>query len=307
LRKKRSGVELTETKTYSFFLGCVMPNRFPNVEASIRLVLPKLGIELEDIEGASCCPAPGVIRSFDEPTWLALASRNLALAEMAGHDIITGCNGCYGTFKETLLEIHEHPERLKEVQDYFKGLGIKFQGNVDAKHLIEVISDLGIEEIKKKVTKPLKGIRVGVHYGCHLLKPSKNRPWKQTQRHTFLDELVEVTGASSIKYKDKFLCCGAGGGVRGSQVAVSVDIAKEKLDNMIEAGVDCIVDVCSFCHLQFESSQVQLNKELGEQKYQIPVLYFTQLLGLSMGLDPANLGLDVHMINTQPLLDKILS
>ena len=289
---------MTETQTYSFFLGCVMPNRFPNIEASIRLVLPKLGIELEDLEGASCCPAPGVVRSFDEPTWLALASRNLALAEMSGHD---------GTFKDSLEVIREHPERLKEVQKVFKGMGLKFEGKVEAKHLIEVISELDIEDIKKKVTKPLEGIRVGVHYGCHLLKPSKNRPWKQTQNHTFLDELVEATGATSVKYKDKFLCCGAGGGVRGSQVAVSVDIAQEKLDNMIEAGVDCLVNVCSFCHLQYEASQVQLNKELGENKYQIPVIYFTQLLGLAMGLSPKDLGLEVHMISTQPLLDKVLN
>ena len=296
---------MTESQTYSFFLGCVMPNRFPNVEASIRLVLPKLGIELEDLEGASCCPAPGVIRSFDEPTWLALASRNLALAEMQGHDLITGCNGCYGTFKEALAEIHEHPERLKEVQEIFKGLGIKFEGKVGVKHIIEVVNGIDLKDIKAKVKKPLKGIKVGVHYGCHLLKPSKNRPWKQTQRHTFLDELVEATGADSVKYKDKFLCCGAGGGVRGSQAAVSVDIAKEKLDNMIDAGVDCLVNVCSFCHLQFEFSQVQLNKEIGEKKYQIPVLYFTQLLGLAMGLDPTELGLNVHMIDTQPLLEKI--
>ncbi len=218
---------MTESQTYSFFLGCVMPNRFPNLEASIRLVLPKLGIELEDLKGASCCPAPGVIRSFSEPTWLALASRNLALAEMAGHDLLTGCNGCYGTFKETLTEIREHPERLKEVQKVFKGTGLKFKGKVEAKHLIEVINDLDVEEIKKLLTKSLEGIKVGVHYGCHLLKPSKNRPWEQTQRHTFLDELVELTGATSTKYKDKYLCCGAGGGVRGSQVAVSVDIAKE--------------------------------------------------------------------------------
>jgi heterodisulfide reductase subunit B len=224
---------------------------------------------------------------------------------MAGHDLITGCNGCYGTFKETLAVIHEHPERLKEVQDVFKGLGIKFQGKVDAKHLIEVINEIGTEKIKESLTKSLEGIRVGVHYGCHLLKPSKNRPWKQSLRHTFLDELVEVTGASSVKYKDKFLCCGAGGGVRGSQIAVSIDIAKEKLDNMMEAGVDCIVDVCSFCHLQFEFSQVQLNKELGEQRYNIPVLYYTQLLGLAMGFNPTELGLEVHVINTQPLLDKI--
>jgi heterodisulfide reductase subunit B len=283
-----------------------MPNRFPNVEASIRAVLPLLGIQLEELEGASCCPAPGVIRSFDEPTWLTLASRNLALAEMAGHDIITGCNGCYGTFKEALLEIHEHPERLAEVKKVFRGMGLKFKGNVDAKHLIEVINELDTEFLKEKVTNPLDNIKVAVHYGCHLLKPSANRPWKKTQRHTFLDELVEVTGAESIKYKDKYMCCGAGGGVRGSQVAVSVDIAKEKLDDMISAGADCMVNVCSFCHLQFEVSQAQLNKEMGEKRYQLPVLYYTQLLGLAMGLDPNKLGLHKHVVNTQPVLDKIL-
>jgi heterodisulfide reductase subunit B len=269
-------------------------------------VLPKLGFQLEDLEGASCCPAPGVIRSFDEPTWLALASRNLALAEMSGHDIITGCNGCYSTFKEALTEVREHSNRLKEVQKIFKGMGLKFKGKVEAKHVIEVIAELGPDVIRKQVTRSLDGIKVGVHYGCHLLKPSKNRPWEQTQRHTFLDELVEATGAESSKYKDKDICCGAGGGVRSSQVAVSVDIAKEKLDNLLDAGVDCIVNVCSFCHLQYETAQAQLNKELGESKYKIPVLYYTQLLGLAMGLNQTELGLHKHVIDTQPLLDKII-
>jgi heterodisulfide reductase subunit B len=283
-----------------------MPNRFPNLEASIRVVLPKLGIQLEDLEGASCCPAPGVIRSFDEPTWLALASRNLALAEMSGHDIITGCNGCYATFKEALAEVREHPKRLKEVRKVFKGMGLKLKGKVEARHVIEVIAELGPELVRNSVTRSLEGIKVGVHYGCHLLKPSKNRSWKQTQRPTFLDELVEATGAESTEYKDKNICCGAGGGVRGSQVALSYDIAKEKLDNLIEAGVDCIVEVCSFCHLQYETAQAQLNKELGKKGYQIPVIYYTQLLGLAMGLEPTELGLDKHVVNTQPLLDKIL-
>ncbi len=296
---------MTEAETYSFFLGCVMPNRFPNLEASIRAVLPRLGIELEDLEGASCCPAPGVVRSFDEPTWLAMASRNLALAEQSGHNLITGCNGCYGTFKDVLAEIQEHPGKLKEVQKIFKGMDIKFKGSVEAKHIIEVISEIGPEAVGKKVTRPLDEIKAGVHYGCHLLKPSRNRPWKKTQNHTFLDELVEATGAKSVRYKDKNLCCGAGGGVRASQAAVSVDIAREKLDNLLEAEVDCIINVCSFCHLQYELAQVQLNKELGEQKYQIPVIYYTQLLGLALGLEPKELGLHKHEVNTQPLLDKI--
>ena len=133
---------MTEAQTYSFFLGCVMPNRFPNLEKSIRVVFPELGIQLEDLEGASCCPAPGVIRSFDEPTWLALASRNLALAEKAGHDIITGCNGCYGTFKEALHAIHKSPKKLKEVQKVLKKVGLKYSAQVDAKHIIEIINDL---------------------------------------------------------------------------------------------------------------------------------------------------------------------
>ncbi len=283
-----------------------MPNRLPNLEASIRLVLPKLGINLEDLEGASCCPAPGVIRSFNESTWLALASRNLALAEMSGHDLITGCNGCYATFKEALAEIHNHPKKLREIRKIFKGMNIKFSGKAEAKHIIEVLADLNPDVIREVVTRKLDGIKVGVHYGCHLLKPSKNRPWKKTQRQTFLDELVDATGAQSIKYKDKDLCCGAGGGVRGSQVDLSFDIAQEKLDNLIEAEADCIVNVCSFCHLQYETAQVRINKELGEKKYNIPVIYYTQLLGLAMDLDPTELGLSEHMVDTQPLLGKIL-
>ncbi|MFQ5831544.1 MAG: CoB--CoM heterodisulfide reductase subunit B [Candidatus Thorarchaeota archaeon] len=291
---------------YSLFLGCVMPNRFPNLEKSIRVVMPELGIELEDLDGASCCPAPGVIRSFDEPTWLALAARNLALAENAGNDIITGCNGCYGTFKDALAEMHDSPEKLRRVRKVFKGMKLRFRADVDAKHVIEVIHSIGPSTIKELVTRPLTGLRVAVHYGCHLLKPSKNRPWERTQNHTFLDELVEATGALSVNYKDKDMCCGAGGGVKASQMAMSVDFAREKLDNMSAAGIDCIINVCSFCHLQFELSQPQLNKEINEERYQIPVLYYTQLLGLALGLDPKDLGLHKNVVDTQPLLNKML-
>jgi heterodisulfide reductase subunit B len=296
---------MTEIQKYSLFLGCVMPNRFPNLEKSIRVVLPMLGIELEDLEGASCCPAPGVIRSFDESTWLALAARNLALAENAGNDIITGCNGCYGTFKEALDEVQSHPKKLREVRKILKDVGVKFKGKSSAKHVIEVISEIGAERIRELVTMPLSGVRVGVHYGCHLLKPSRNRPWKQTQKHSFLDDLVEATGVESIEYKDKDMCCGAGGGVRAGRAALSADFAREKLDNLIAADVDCIINVCSFCHLQYELAQPQLNDEADNQKYQIPVVYYTQLLGLALGIDPDELGFGKHVVDTQPLLAKI--
>ncbi len=297
---------MTEAQTMSLFLGCVMPNRFPNIEKSLRVVMPELGVKLEELDGASCCPAPGVIRSFSDPTWLALASRNLALAEKAGNDIITGCNGCYGTFKEAINAVHENPERLREVQKILKDVGLKYNATTDAKHIIEVIYEIGPENIRKLIKRPLKDIKVAVHYGCHLVKPSRLRPWEQNQRHTFLDELVEATGAQSVNYRDKDICCGAGGGVRASNVPLSVDIAKDKLDSVQEVEADCILNACSFCHLQYESAQEQLNKEAGEKKYQIPVIYFTQLLGLALGLEPEELGLGMHIISTKPLLDKIL-
>ncbi|MHA2378097.1 MAG: CoB--CoM heterodisulfide reductase subunit B [Candidatus Thorarchaeota archaeon] len=296
---------MTAAQKYSLFLGCVMPNRFPNLEKSIRVVLPELGIELEDLEGASCCPAPGVMRSFDEPTWLALASRNLALAENAGNDIITGCNGCYGTFKEALEEVQSHPKKLREVKKVLKEIGVKYKAKANARHVIEVLHEIGAERIRELVTRSLSGLRVGVHYGCHLLKPSKNRPWRLTQKHSFLDDLVEATGAESVDYKDKDMCCGAGGGMRAGQVALSVDFAREKLDNLIAANVDCIINVCSFCHLQFELSQPQLNNETGKQEYQVPVIYYTQLLGLALGLEPDELGLSKHVVDTQPILTRI--
>jgi heterodisulfide reductase subunit B len=282
-----------------------MPNRFPNLEKSIRVVLPRLGIQLEDLKGASCCPAPGVFRSFDETTWLALASRNLALAEATGNNLVTGCNGCYGTFKEALHAVHENPGKLRKVRKILKDVGMKYQARVEARHVIELLNELGAEGLKAHVSRPLDDIRVGVHYGCHLLKPSKQRPWPKTQKPTFLDDLVEVTGATSVKYKDKDLCCGAGGGIRGSNVPLADDIAREKLDNLQAVGVDAIINVCSFCHLQYEQAQVELNKELGEERYQIPVLYYTQLLGLAMGIDPVELGLSVHLVDTSPLLKKL--
>jgi heterodisulfide reductase subunit B len=187
-----------------------------------------------------------------------------------------------------------------------KDVGLKYNATTEAKHIIEVIYEIGPQNIRKLVKRSLEGIKVAVHYGCHLLKPSNLRPWKQNQRHTFLDELVEATGAESVNYRDKYICCGAGGGVRGSNVPVSVDIAKDKLDSVQEVEADCIVNACSFCHLQYEASQAQLNKESGESKYQIPVIYFTQLLGLALGIDPDELGLELHVVSTKPLMEKIL-
>ncbi len=292
-----------EEHTYSLFLGCVIPNRLPQIEAATRLVAPKLGIKIEEMKGASCCPAPGVVRSFDIDTWLAIVSRNISIAEENGHDMLILCNGCYGTLIAGVHELQD-PATLERVNKMLAGIKRKVKGTSRAVHLVDALyNDIGMERIEETITRPINA-RCAIHLGCHLLKPSDIRPWGTVEEFTIVDELVKLTGAEVVDYKLADMCCGAGGGLRSAELKVSLDMTREKLEVLKQAKVDCLVNVCNFCHLQFDIGQVQVNKEFGTD-YQIPVLYYTQLLGLAQGFTPQEMGLDKHYISVEPFLEKI--
>ncbi|RLI46375.1 CoB--CoM heterodisulfide reductase subunit B, partial [Candidatus Bathyarchaeota archaeon] len=275
---------------YAFFLGCVIPNRYPGIELAMRNVAPTLGIELKDMEGASCCPAPGVFKSFHQPTWLALAARNLVIAETLGADIVTLCNGCYSSLKEANEILKAESSKRDEVNQILHNFNKEFKGTINVKHFVEIVySEIGPEKLRGLVKKPLN-LNAAIQYGCHLLKPTKYRTVESTERPKFLDELVEALGSKSIPYRDKMMCCGAGGGVKASNPDVSLDMAKEKLENIKKAGAECIITPCAFCHLQFDRGQVDIRNKLGID-FNIPVLHYVQLLGLALGFAPEKLGL----------------
>ena len=281
---------------YGLFLGCVIPNRYPMIEVSIRSVFEHLGAEILDLEGASCCPAPGVFRAFHIPTWLVIAARNISIAEEIGVSPLTGCNGCYGTLRDAWYELEHEYELKKKVNEYLSKVGRTYKGNLEPKHVVQALYlDMGLDHLRDNIKLKFSDLKVAVHYGCHIVKPSDKRPWEgEYEAPMFLDKIVELTGAKSIDYKDKYMCCGAGGAVRTAVKEVSADFTREKLSNMRDAGVDIIVDVCPFCHLQLDLGQMEVNNifkdEIGEP-FKIPVVYVTQLLGLSFGIDPNLLGL----------------
>jgi heterodisulfide reductase subunit B len=288
----------------SFFLGCIAPNRYPGIEAATIQTLEKLGTELVDLEGASCCPAPGVFRSFDKITWLALASRNLTLSEEMGLDILTVCNGCFGSLVDANNIMKEDPGLKEEVNKLLKEIGHEFKGTIDVRHIIEYLSqEVGPEKIKEAVTIPMD-LNVALHYGCHLVKPSKERHLGSVENPRFFDELVEATGATSVDYEDKMACCGAGGGARTAVLETSLQMAVNKLEHMKAVGVDCIVDACPFCHLQFDVGQTEIKKKF-EKTYDLPVLHYSQLLGLAMGYTPKELGINQNMIINEEFNKKI--
>jgi heterodisulfide reductase subunit B len=257
------------------------------------------------MKGASCCPAPGVFGSFDLETWLVLAARNITIAEDMGVDITLTCNGCYGTLQEANYLLNENNKLKRKVNSLLKEIGREYKGTSAVKHIIEVLNeDIGNQAIKQKVKRPLKGLKVAVHYGCHFLKPSKVRRHGSVQNPTILDDMVRILGAESVNYKDKMMCCGAGGGVRASDLGVALDFTQDKIENMLQAGADCVTVPCAFCHFQFDKGQIEINEKMGK-KYELPVIFITQLVGLALGMSPQELGIDKNQTPIESLLNKL--
>jgi heterodisulfide reductase subunit B len=287
--------EVKDGQNIGLYLGCVIPNRYPYVEAATRTLLDALNVGVSDLEGASCCPAPGVFRSFDIETWLTLGARNIQISEQQNRDLVTMCNGCYGTLNDVNYELHHDKAKKDTVNEHLKKIGKEFKGSVNVKHLVELLYyDIGLAKIKEKITTPFKGLKLAIHLGCHIVKPHKNKPWDDSfEAPHFLTDLVEATGAQAIKYKDELMCCGAGGGVRSNEKEISLDFTREKLENMRAAGIDAIVLCCPFCELQFDLGQTEVNsifKEKNTAPFNYPVIYISQLIGMAMGIDPYRLG-----------------
>ena len=290
-------------KELSLFLGCLIPNRYPGIEKATKLVLDRLGIEWSELKEASCCPAPGVFRSFDKITWLTLASRNLVLAEEKKTDLLTICNGCFSSLMDANDILKNAAGLRNEVNEHLKKIDREYTGTVEVRHIIEYLyKEIGIKNLDRAIEKPLE-LRVAVHYGCHLLKPTKDRKLGGAECPVFFDELVEATGAASVNYEGKTACCGAGGGVRSAMLETSLMMTEYKLDRMKKAGVDCIVDACPFCHLQYDGGQVELAK--AGKRYDLPVVHYSQLLGLALGFSYEEMGLHLNEIQNAEFQEKV--
>jgi len=277
---------------YAFFLGCLIPAREPNYENSVRKVAPELGIDLVEMKGANCC-APFSIQSLDYATWLALAARNLCIAEEMGLDILTLCNDCYESLLMTNTLLKEDKETRDAVNEILSDVGLEFKGKIDVKSFIDVLhEDIGLEKVKNSVKEPFNGLKVAVQPGCHLTKP-KRIHFGEWMGISALDELVDATGAKSIAYEWKEACCG--GPLRGIYDEVASQVAKQKLDGIRSSGADCIVTVCPFCHIELDMGQLEIKRHLKEE-YNLPVLHFAELLRMAIGIELEDWEIGAHRV-----------
>jgi heterodisulfide reductase subunit B len=301
---------MVKEKTFAFFLGCIMPNRYPQIEKATKFVMEKLGYTILDMERATCCPAPGVFRSFNKFDWMVAAARNLCIAEKLDVDIITVCNGCFGTLQEVNKHLKEDEDHREKVNEKLKLLGdYEFKGTIEVRHIAEVlgyeVGPWGIEEfIVRKVNA-----RAAVHYGCHFLKPTRIREIESSEGPTIVEEFIEALGVTSVPFKEQLTCCGAGGGVKAFDGNASMTIFAEKMKNIDEVQPDFILDICPFCHLQFETGQDFVNKNKN-CNYDYPVIHLSQLVAYCMGMEPDFIGLQYQMMGksyefeTEPISEK---
>jgi len=288
--------------SYGLFLGCTIPARQPDHELSSRKALAKLGVDLVELDQATCC-APPPIESVDLKSSLAIAAYNIALSEELGLDIVTICGGCFQSLAKANALLKEDKHLKDEINTLLGKVGKEYHGTREVKHYLQVlVDDVGLSTIKKNLSKTLDNVRVASFYGCHVLRPSSLLNFDDAERPKILDQLVNATGAKSITYRNKLKCCG--GLLKGYEDDLSLEIAREKIMNISKTKADCIVTVCPFCFVALDMGQLLIRRKFNED-YQIPVLHYPELLCLSLGIDAKELAFQAHRTRVDSLLNKI--
>jgi len=287
---------------YALFLGCTVPVRALNYELAARKVGEKLGLEFLDIPEFSCCGFP--VKSVDRMTFMLMAAENLSLAEEANLDICTLCSACSSVLTEVDKQLKENRALPSRINEDLSVTNRKYHGKIHVKHFVRILhEDVGLAKIKEMVKRPLSEFNFTAHYGCHYLKPSEvYGKFDEPENPRTLDELIRVTGAQSIPYEDKNECCG--GGVLGVEEATALKIAALKLDHIKASGADALVLICPFCNIMYEGNQKKIEKQ-SETEFNLPVLYYPQVLGLALGIPPDELGFRMNRVKPREILSRL--
>lgn len=286
------------------FWGCRALTSQYAYEMSVREVLPKLGAELVDLHEAVCCGDP--VKSVNDFAANYLAARVLALANLSGlKDLLVPCNRCHFVVSEAKSLIESDEKIRSKIVGLLGEESLKYDSNVRMWHVIDFLHDhIGLGAIQKTVVKPLNGLKLAGHVGCQILRYSDLGRVDDAENPRKLDELIDVLGAKSVDYAEKLDCCGAA--LTYSHVDSALSLAGSKLKALQGLSVDALVVSCPDCGMMFDARQKDAAATVGA-KLNLPVLYYTQLLGLALGIEQEKLGLHLNQSPVDKLLAKVFA
>ncbi len=285
---------------YVYYPGCSLKGSSRAYEESILPVFKEIGMPLQELEDWNCCGATAYF-SVDDTMAAAVCGRNLSLAEKVGKDIIAPCAGCYLTLKKSNIFLAGSQPKAAKILKDLKSVGCEYQGKVAVKHPLQVLSeDVGLPKIKELVRRPLKGLKVACYYGCQLVRPYTD--FDDPDYPTKLDRLLEAVGAESVNYSAKTRCCG--GSLTGTIEEVGLRLNYILLKEAKRKGADAIVTICPLCQFNLEITQDKAGRKYKDD-VAMPILYFSQLLGLAMGIAKEDLGFSRSIVSLKPVWKKL--
>jgi heterodisulfide reductase subunit B len=284
-------------KQYAYYPGCSLESLSLSYHLSAVEAARALDVELKEIEDWNCCGATAYFH-VDELLAYTLVARNLALAEKTGLDFVAPCSGCYKNAYFTNAYLKQDPDLADHINYALEADHLHVNGTTNVRHLIEVfVDDVGFEEIKSRVSRPLNDLRVAPYYGCQLLRPRKDH--EEVENPQFFEELLSATGAEPVEFPSKTRCCG--GSLIITNRKAALDMVHRLLQDAVSHEADVIATICPLCNVNLEVYQHQVNREYGTE-ISIPVMYFTQILGLALGITPGRLGIGKELVSAAPLL-----
>ncbi|MCK4381666.1 MAG: CoB--CoM heterodisulfide reductase iron-sulfur subunit B family protein [Candidatus Lokiarchaeota archaeon] len=288
----------------AFYLGCTIPLKMPHLEKAFRDVASILDLKLKEMVGVSCCPEPVSLQSLNIDTWVTLGARNLAIAENMGLDILTICSGCYETLKTVSVLLKEDEKYLEKIDGILKKINYNYTGKTKVYHFVELFSQPEwLEKLKSLTVKPLDNLTLAVHYGCHLIRPSKIMQFDHPEKPEKIDIILEALGAKTVEFANKLECCGF---CARLQEEIGDKLVEDKMTELceLEEEVDALIAVCPACTTQYDRKEKKISRKTGK-KLDIPVLYLAEIMAVALGVDLQDLSLKNRSVKPNKLIDKL--
>jgi heterodisulfide reductase subunit B len=291
---------------YLFYPGCAMETSAKAYNESLQSVLNPLGITLEEVYDWNCCGATEYLGINLVPAY-ALIGRNLALAAKQANGsrtLLASCSACYLNLAKADYYMAERPILGEKVNEALAAGKLSYKpGSLEIRHLLDVIiNDVGLEQVERQVKKPLKGLRVAPYLGCMVPRPDYKKRWSDHEHPNELDRLLKALGAEVIDFPLKTHCCG------GHMTQISPTTAFELIRRLISSAdhykADVMATVCPMCQMNLDAYQNETNHYF-HTNYKMPILFFTQLMGIAFGIDPKELGFGKELVSAREAMSRI--
>lgn len=278
---------------FAYYPGCSAQSTCKELNASLRVVAEKLGLELTELTSASCTGSRE-IRAVKPDLFLALNARIIAMAERDNLPLMTVCNTCTLNFLDTQKRLLEDPETKDRINKILSEEGLRYQGRCRITHFLWVLlDDIGAERLKGLVVRPLRGLKLAAFYGCHIVRPPAHFGFFDSRNARSIETINAILGCESIDYSGRTECCGFHTAASNEKVAIK--LTGRHIKSAKDGGAQAMVTPCPLCHTVLDTFQSQMEREVGS-KLNVPILHLPQLVGLALGLSPESLQLGRHLV-----------